>query len=340
MMAYSNKDFINKGVPKSAFLPGTSYWKKKSTFTSSSAIWNWDNVTTNKRGSKITLNASKDFYGQLGNAMFRFGTITMSAKNDVIHIKCISQSPPAGDSSLQIGGGSTFEYPVPILNLGNGNNTVTAGLGRIAWNGGIELQNQSRLLSGSGKDVIKAAGIETGIGISVGGLISTGAGDDIIEGISNKTHGIMIGSSGRIDMGSTKDRLTGIGQVDDLSYGTIYSNGWIDMGDGDDEITGTSFMINGNPGRAQLSMGTGNDKLIATLHHSNAPIDFGDGIDRLYLPSGQYNISDLGGGFYSLLSTGENEGVYGADKISGLELIVSKTTGAEYALSSGTLTVA
>ena len=87
-------------------------------------------------------------------------------------------------------------------------------------------------------------------------------------------------------------------------------------------------------------MGRGDDKLIATLHHSNAPIDFGDGIDRLFLPSGQYEITDLGGGAYSLLSTGANQGVYGAEQISGLEFIVSKSTGAEYAFATGTLTVA
>ena len=142
-------------------------------------------------------------------------------------------------------------------------------------------------------------------------------------------------------MGAGNDRITGTSVINDLSHGTIYSNGWIDMGDGDDEITGVSFMINGrSEAQAQLLMGSGNDKLIATLHHSNAPIDFGSGVDRLYLPAGQYNIANLGNGSHSLLSAGAEPGVYGADKISGLELIVSMNTGTEYAFSEGIIAIA
>jgi len=326
----SNQDFIQMGMPKSLFLPGSSYWKKKSSFSSKDSIVNFDNVLTSKKGSTITLNATKNSLGS--GIMLRGGTLRMSSKNDHFYIKSegISFVRESGSSAAFLLE-ETSGKPSPILDLGNGRNVIDAGHG---WDNGIVIAGQ--LLSGTGNDFIRGFGKSSGI--SVGGLISTGAGDDIIEGSSEESGGIVIG--GRIEMGAGNDRLTGIGQVDDLSHGTIYSNGWIDMGDGDDEITGTSFMINGrDPGQAQLSMGAGNDKLIATLHDSNAPIDFGDGIDRLYLPSGQYNISDLGGGFFSILSTGENEGIYGAERISGLEFIVSKITGSDYAFARGTLNV-
>ena len=142
-------------------------------------------------------------------------------------------------------------------------------------------------------------------------------------------------------MGAGNDRITGTSAINDLASGTIYANGWIDMGDGDDEITGFSFMINGRfEAQAQLLMGSGNDKLTAALLRSNAPIDFGSGVDRLYLSAGQYNIANLGNGSYSLLSAGAEPGAYGADKISGLEWIVSKSTGTEYAFSEGVITIA
>ena len=116
----------------------------------------------------------------------------------------------------------------------------------------------------------------------------------------------------------------------------IYSNGWIDMGDGDDEITGTSFMTNGAVAeQAGLLMGNGDDKLIAPLREANAPIDFGSGVDRIYISPGQCEITDVGGGWYSLDSVDGR-----AERISGLEFIVSRSTGAEYAFTAGTLMVA
>lgn len=327
----SNQDFIQMGMPKSLFLPGSSYWKKKSSFSSKDSIVNFDNVLTSKKGSTITLNATKNSLGS--GIMLRGGTLRMSSKNDRFYIKSegVSFARESGSSAaflLQ----ETSGKPSPILDLGNGRNVIDAGHG---WDNGIVIAGQ--LLSGTGNDFIRGFGKSSGI--SVGGLISTGAGHDIIEGSSEGSGGIYV--RGRIEMGAGNDRLTGIAKTIDLSTGAIYSNGWIDMGDGNDKITGTSFMINGAAvGQAKLVMGRGDDNLIATLHHSNAPIDFGDGIDRLFLPSGQYEITDLGGGAYSLLSTGANQGVYGAEKISSLEFIVSKSTGAEYAFATGTLTVA
>jgi hypothetical protein len=334
---YSNQKLISAGFPKSAILPSTKHWKKKRSFSSSTSIYNLDNTKTSKKGSAISLEASQPFNRELGTIFFGSGTVAMSGETDQIVARCINDTLSSNDSALSLDqafGASTGS----ILDLGNGNNRVEAGKGVISWQTGIEISSGSRLLSGSGNDQVEGSGKERGI--VVGGFIGLGQGDDVVEGRSNQTSGVLVSTGGRIDMGSGNDRLTGIGTLDDLSHGAIYSNGWIEMGDGNDEITGTSFMINGaQVGQAQLSMGSGDDKLVATLHHSNAPIDFGSGTDRLFLPSGTYNVSDLGGGFFSLLSTGANEGIYGAEQISGLELIVSKSTGSELPFRVGVIFV-
>jgi len=335
-MSYSNEDFINQGYPKSALLPGTSYWRKRKSFASSTSILNWDNVKTNTGGSRISLAADKDFYGELGSVSFGVGTVRMSQNKDTLSVVCTNPSLSSeGDAFSLLGINDVYMATSgATLDLGNGNNKITAGMGIISWDTGIRVGSQASLLSGRGKDRISAQGKVTGM--DIGGVISTGKGADIIEGFSNKAQGIYIRESGRIDMGAGNDRLVGTGTMDDTSGGTIYSNGWIEMGDGDDEITGTTFQING--AQAYLSMGAGDDRLVATLYSSNAPIDFGSGIDRLFLPSGTYNISDLGDGFFSLNSIGANYD-YGAGRISGLEVIVSQSTGAEYIFAPGTLNV-
>ena len=338
-MDYTNADAIKAGYPKSAILPGSKFWKKERSFSSNTSIINFDPVTTNKAGASISLLATKaDISGELGNIGLYKGLVRMSKAADSVTVKCSNTSLTSGGSALHLYSPEWLNIPV-TLDLGNGNNSVLAGLGYMGWNIGISLDAQTRLQSGTGKDIIKGSGKETGI--QVGGTISTGAENDTVEGIGANAWGIYVAEGGRIDMGAGNDRITGTSAINDLASGTIYANGWIDMGDGDDEITGFSFMINGrSEAQAQLLMGSGNDKLTATLLRSNAPIDFGGGVDRLYLPAGQYNIANLGNGSYSLLSAGAEPGVYGADKISGLEWIVSKNTGTKYAFSEGVITIA
>lgn len=134
-------------------------------------------------------------------------------------------------------------------------------------------------------------------------------------------------------MGTGNDRLTGI------TRGENYCNGWIDMGDGNDKITGSGFRFNG---AYRIQMGSGDDRFIAPLLFSNTPIDFGIGIDRLYLPPGEYKVAELGGGVYSLLSTSTVGGQpqYGAERFSGLELLVSNQVGTEYVFAPGVVAIA
>ena len=375
-MGINNKDLIAIGFPKSALLPGNSYWKKEKTFKSSTSIWNLENVRTSKSGSTIELKASRSlqgepfygsesFYGKLGNISIGSKTVKMSRKADKVSVVCLNENLSSGVDGLypfralgsspedDLGDENTIVNTAlslfrafdsstgATLDLGDGNNIVVAGLGKVAWEGGISISDRSRLLGGTGNDIVKGSGKRVGIQIAIGGTISLGAGNDIIEGVGNgfgiSVDGYLVGGS--IDMGAGNDRLTGIGEgkllFSQAFADGIYSNGWIDMGDGDDEITGTSFRTNGAvAGQAGLLMGNGDDKLIAPLREANAPIDFGSGVDRLYISSGQCEITDVGGGWYSLSSP---DG--GANRISGLEFIVSRSTGAEYAFTAGTLTV-
>ena len=339
-MGITNKDLTAMGFPKSALLPGSAYWKERKTFKSRTSIWNLDKVITSRSGSTIALKASRpayesisflgagSIYGKLGNISFSSRKVTMSRRADIVIVECLNENLSSSRGALSL---DSFDSTTgATLDLGDGDNIIRAGLEKVAWEWGIYISSRSRLQSGTGNDIVQGSGRQ--IGIPILGTINLGAGNDIIEGRSDNALGIAVNNGGSIDMGAGNDRLTGIGNGSPYDS-AIYSNGVIDMGDGDDEITGTSFMTNGT--EAKLLMGSGDDKLIATLEGANAPIDFGSGIDRLYLPSGQCEIADVGGGWYSLDSS------YGrAERISGLEFIVSKSTGAEYAFAAGTLTVA
>jgi hypothetical protein len=335
-MTYTNADAIKAGYPKSAMLPGSTFWKSKRIFKSNTSIANFDPVTTNKSGSTITLDATKpDLSGSLGGITLLKGAVNMSAANDSIIVKCTNRGLSSSGAALSLENPDWLKIPV-TLNLGNGNNSVLAGFGYAGWETGIDLSGGTRLLSGTGNDIIKGSGKE--IGIYVGGTISTGAGDDIIEGRGIKSSGITA-SEGSINMGDGNDQLTGIGGPESAGHGSNYVNGWIDMGGGNDEITGTSFMFNGP---YKIQMGAGNDKFLAPLRYSNSPIDFGSGIDKLYLPSGNYTVTDKGSGAFSLSSAALTEGqaTYGAESISGLEWLVSARTGAGYAFKAGTINIA
>ena len=335
-MTYTNADAIKAGYPKSAMLPGNTLWKSQRIFKSNTSILNFDPVSTNRSGSAITLNVTKadPIYGSLGGIALLKGTVSMSAAKDSIIVKCSNRGLSSGGAALSLENPDWLKIPV-TLNLGNGNNSVLAGFGYAGWDIGIDIAWETRLLCGTGNDIIKGSGKE--IGIFVGGTISTGDGDDIIEGRGIKSYGIGE-SDGSINMGKGNDRLTGIGGTESASNASNYLNGWVDMGDGNDEITGTSFMFNGP---YKIQMGAGNDKFIAPLRHSNTPIDFGSGIDKLYLPSGIYTVTDKGSGAFSLSSAAQTEqSTYGAESISGLEWLVSARTGAEYAFKAGTLDIA
>jgi len=333
----TNAELIEMGLPVSSVLPGSAFWKKNKVFKSNTSIWNFDPVSTNSSGSTISLDATKadPLSGRIGGIILFKVTVSMSAATDSIIVKCLNRGLSSRGTSLSLGNLEWSKIPV-ILNLGNGNNSVLAGLGYSGWDSGIDLDVGTRLLSGTGNDIIKGSGKKTGI--SVGGTISTGAGDDIIEGRGINSYGITA-SNGSINMGEGNDRLTGIGGPESAGHGSNYVNGWVDMGGGNDEITGTSFMFNGP---YKIQMGAGNDKFIAPLRYSYTPIDFGSDIDRLYLPRGKYTVTAKGAGAFSLSSAAQTVGqaTYGAERISGLEWLVSARTGTEYAFKAGTLDIA
>ena len=335
-MNYTNAELIKMGVPISAVLPGSAFWKKNKVFQSNTSIWNFDPVSTNSSGSTISLDATKaDLSGGLGGIILLKGAVNMSTAKDSIIVKSSNQKLSSSGAALSLENPDWLKIPV-TLNLGNGNNSVLAGLDYAGWETGIDLAGGTRLLSGTGNDIIKGNGKETGI--YVGGTISTGAGNDIVEGVGALNYGIT-SQNGIINMGEGNDRLTGISLDEgNLSEGN-YLNGWVDMGGGDDAITGSGFLFNGP---YKIQMGSGNDKFIAPLLFSNTPIDFGSGIDRLYLPSGQYTATNLGGGTFSLLSATGTDGLvkYGAERISGLELLISARTGKEYTFTEGVFTIA
>ena len=363
-MDRTNQNLRDYGIPESVIFPSSKYWKKKKTFSSNSAIAGLDDTVTNRSGSQIILDASRSAPFGLQGISFADATITMSGANDSVTVKCSSPSLalafPENSAGFTLEDVTDFATTPSVLNLGNGNNTVKAGDTTYPWATGIALGKGSILSGGNGKDQILGWGKYKGIEIR--GAVSLGDGDDLLVGSAMGREadyddmGIGIPEGGSIDMGAGNDTITGLLSVKNQSSRPFYSNGIVNMGDGDDQITGDAFQINGNPSMvkpATLMMGSGNDSLIATLLDSNALIDFGTGVDKLFLPAGLYTIapsvkrlgypdSSVQNEFFSVHSSMDDTGrsMYGADTIKGLEFLVSKNTGAEYPFAVGTIVVA
>ena len=100
----------------------------------------------------------------------------------------------------------------------------------------------------------------------------------------------------------------------------IYINGKIDMGKGDDIITGSQLVING--GASLISMGSGNDKILAPFTgNSNGTIDFGSGVDELLLEDGTYTIKATSQGSFSITKEGNQNF---QNTIKNLERLINK----------------
>jgi Ca2+-binding RTX toxin-like protein len=325
----TNQDFINKGVPSSLFLPGTKYWKKKRTFSARGGIWNFDSVTTNKKGSSILLDASEDSI--LGGAGLNFGAsrVQMSAGND--SIRAVARS---GVRLSQIGfeiqgERDTYFSPTPgSVVMGNGNNTIEIGGENNNWEVGIRVGIKALLQGGSGKDLIRTSGLSQGI--SVSGTIELGEGNDTVESTSlGGDSSLHIDNTGRIDTGGGDDILIGRG-----GSRSIYINGTLVMGNGNDLITGDSLHVNSSTG-ALVDMGAGDDIISAPLDSANgARFDFGTGNDKLTVRPGNYTISGTANSGTVLSGGGIIDVV-----VDGLEFLVSSASGREYAYAPGLITV-
>ena len=325
----SNQDLVNQGAPSSLFLPGSKYWKKKRTFNARAGIWNFDSVTTSKKGSSILLDVLEDSI--LGGAGLSFGAsrVQMSAGNDSIRAVA-SSSARLSQIGFQIQGErDTYFSPTPgSVVMGNGNNTIEIGGGNNNWEVGIIVGNKALLQTGSGKDLIRTSGLSQGI--SVSGTIELGEGNDTVESTSfGGDSSLHINNTGRIDTGGGDDILIGRG-----GSRSIYINGTLVMGNGNDLITGDSLHVNSSSG-ALVDMGAGDDIISAPLNSANgARFDFGTGIDRLTLRPGNYTISSEANGV-TVLSGSQIIGV----AVDGLEFLVSSTTGREFAYAPGLIAV-
>ena len=133
-MNYTNAELIKMGAPISAVLPGSAFWTKNKVFKSNTAILNFDPVTTNKTGSVIALDVAKlDLNGEMGIRFYK-GAVNMSAAKDSIVVKCTNKAVSLRGAALSLANPEWLKIPV-TLNLGNGNNSVLAGLGYAGWGG-------------------------------------------------------------------------------------------------------------------------------------------------------------------------------------------------------------
>ena len=128
-------------------------------------------------------------------------------------------------------------------------------------------------------------------------------GDDKITVSGGNGDALYVEESTKLSMGEGNDILksTQIYSERDgsIQYG-IYINGSIDMGSGNDLIEGTSILINGS--NALVDMGSGDDTISAAFYGGSGVYDFGEGVDNLYLKSGEYNIQATTSGIYSIKS--------------------------------------
>ena len=151
-------------------------------------------------------------------------------------------------------------------------------------------------------------------GISNGGMIDTGNGNDTITGTGND--GIV--NFGTIDTGNGNDTITGSGGIfsvrmidtgngNDIIIGTgefgIDNGGTIDTGEGDDTIIGTGTIVGIlNTSRGTIDTGEGDDTIIGTgtivgiFNTGRGMIDTGEGNDTVNASTGGFD----GGGTINL----------------------------------------
>lgn len=324
----SNQDLIDRGAPRSLFLPGNQYWRGNRRFTARSTIFNADQVTTNPSGSSITLNASQESMLEAG-ITFAARRVQMSSRNDSIRAQART-GLNLSNSGLEIEGrGDSYLSQTPAsLIMGDGRNSIAIGGGRNNWQIGMRIGTGALLSAGTGRDTFRAIG--TDVGIRVVGRIESGGGNDSLTGRSlSGDSAIHVDNPGTIDMGPGNDRLIGRG-----GSRPIYINGNVVMGAGRDVITGRSLHVNSSS-IATIDMGAGNDSILSPLVSANgARLDFGSGTDRLVVRPGTYNAQTMENGSIMLSGNGISDAV-----ITGLEFLVSSTTGVETRFADGALNI-
>ena len=143
--------------------------------------------------------------------------------------------------------------------------------------------------------------------VRISATINLKGGDDEIKISSDsRTNNILyVDEQGVLNAGDGDDTLNAkhiaYKQYSEFTPG-IYINGKIKMGPGNDIITGSPLVING--GTALISMGSGNDKILAPFTgDSNGTIDFGSGVDELLLEDGTYTVQTTSQGGFSITNT-------------------------------------
>mgnify|MGYP001200578956 CR=1 FL=1 len=161
--------------------------------------------------------------------------------------------------------------------------------------------------------------------VRISGIVDLQKGDDEIKISSDsRTSNILyVDEQGVLNTGDGDDTLNAkhlaYEQYSEFTPG-IYINGQIEMGAGNDVITGSPLVING--GTALISMGSGNDKILAPFTgNSNGTIDFGSGVDELLLEDDTYTVQSTSRGSFSITKTGNPN--Y-QNTIKSLERLVNK----------------
>ena len=161
--------------------------------------------------------------------------------------------------------------------------------------------------------------------VRISATVDLKGGDDEIKisADSGTTNILYVDGKGVLKTGAGDDNINSkhlaYEQYSEFTPG-IYINGKIDMGEGDDIITGSPLVING--GAALISMGSGNDKILAPFTgNSNGTIDFGSGVDELLLEDGTYTVQATSQGGFSITKTGNQNF---QNTIKNLERLVNK----------------
>ena len=161
--------------------------------------------------------------------------------------------------------------------------------------------------------------------VRISATVDLKGGDDEIKIVadSGTTNILYVDGQGVLKTGDGDDAINSkhlaYKQYSEFKPG-IYINGKIDMGEGDDIITGSPLVING--GATLISMGSGNDKILAPFTgNSNGTIDFGSGVDELLLEDGTYTVQATSQEGFSITKTGNQNF---QNTIKNLERLVNK----------------
>jgi hypothetical protein len=271
--------------------PNSTYWKTKKSYRFTPKYFEGystpayqlivdRSMATNRKGSRITYDAFSE-----------------QSYNQGLDIVNASLTLPGQKNTVTLRNGRLWIADTGSMRFSSGLDSIEisfAGERALVVNGFLDL--------GAGDDRLEATGGEEGIHIYEGRLYA-GDGNDHLTGINQaggtylEDAGIRLGYGALLDSGAGDDVITGLSEGGGYGY-SLWSGSILQTGPGNDLITGGKVIFFSD---ASIMTGDGDDTIDVEAflaEHTRNTIDMGIGTDRLRVAPGTYQVSsDSSGGY-------------------------------------------